>query len=200
MTRPATRYSGPIQSTLNPVTARSTSPTAPTDDTFSQAACVGLMDWMFPEGRDSERARQIERARGVCSTCLLVDTCAREALERDERHGVWGGIFMEDPYERATARRKYRASDTPTQPHACEEKVGTVAGHKRHSRVNEQPCDACREAFNAYNVARRTPIRTVNHSLPVVSFTEAGRWLKTLRDLVGAEVANTIVNRLKEQP
>ena len=200
MTRPATRYSGPIPSTLNPVTARSTNPTAPTDDTFSQAACVGLMDWMFPEGRDSEKARQIARARGVCARCLLIDTCVRGALERDERHGVWGGIFVEDADERAIARRKLALNEHKQEPFACANHTGTIAGHRRHQIAKEQPCDACREAFNAYNVARRTPIRTVNHSLPFVSFTEAGRWLKTLRELVGVEVANTIVNRLKETP
>lgn len=33
----------------------------------------------------------------------------------------------------------------------CGDKVGTTIGHSRHKKALEQPCDRCREAYNAYH-------------------------------------------------
>lgn len=44
-------------------------------------------DAFFPKKGDSGR-----EAKKVCARCLVSDECAQYALDRDERHGIWGGL------------------------------------------------------------------------------------------------------------
>mgnify|MGYP000853933905 CR=1 FL=1 len=31
-------------------------------------------------------------AKAICSTCPIRTRCLQEALERDDQHGIWGGL------------------------------------------------------------------------------------------------------------
>ena len=55
------------------------------------AACVGEAEVMFSEGRAG-----IAKARAICDRCPAKVRCATEAIERDERYGVWGGTTPAD--------------------------------------------------------------------------------------------------------
>lgn len=55
----------------------------------------------FPEGNTTPALIQSERARAICATCPVAARCLAYALERDERHGVWGGTT---PGQRAAMR------------------------------------------------------------------------------------------------
>lgn len=52
------------------------------------AACIdrGDADWF------SRRAGDIEVTVAICGECPVMTTCRREAIERGENYGVWGGL------------------------------------------------------------------------------------------------------------
>lgn len=201
MTRPATRYSGPIPSTLNPTRAHNAAAlTQPNDDTFTQAACLGFPEWMFPEGHAAERRRQEQRAKDLCGRCLIRETCALTALTRDERWGVYGGINMEDPVERRNARRRYGLPPVnTTTPTACGDRRGTTAGYRRHQVTPEKPCDECRIAFNDYNTARRARARRAAQAVNATSSTEARQWFDALVELAGPDGAERILTKITKE-
>lgn len=65
------------------------------------AACTDDPDRQFP-GWD---ALKIAAAKAVCARCPVRAQCLREALDREETDGVWGGLtpvervrYMEGPY------------------------------------------------------------------------------------------------------
>lgn len=108
-----------------------------TGDWRTDAACAGLGDEMFPQ---PTARMDVEYARGVCLGCPVMIQCGIWALEQRVSHGVWGGL---SEGERRTIlanrnRRRYTAAD----PESC----GTRAGHARHLRHREAPCQACRQA------------------------------------------------------
>lgn len=53
-----------------------------------QALCAQVdQDLFFPDqGQPTEPAKQ------VCSLCPVIAKCLAHALQRGERHGVWGGL------------------------------------------------------------------------------------------------------------
>lgn len=65
-------------------------------------------DAWFPPGgggRAPERRMAMASAsvKAVCGDCPVREACLMEALERNERHGVWGGL---DEFERKALRRR----------------------------------------------------------------------------------------------
>ena len=50
----------------------------------------------------------IERAKALCGTCPLQESCLAEALERHEPWGVWGGQLFENGVVIAQKRRPGR--------------------------------------------------------------------------------------------
>lgn len=84
--------------------ARSASPPPP-----HGPACEGMDSALF-FGRDGERQDEREirerEARTVCAGCPVRERCLEAAMERRERHGVFGGL-NED--ERAAMRRRGQA-------------------------------------------------------------------------------------------
>jgi len=65
------------------------------DTIWSQAACRGPhQEIFFPptvsETRRSKRRREA-RAKEICTTCGIQETCLGTALGRNEQHGIWGG-------------------------------------------------------------------------------------------------------------
>jgi broad specificity phosphatase PhoE len=49
--------------------------------------CVGRSSLFF-----SERERDVRRAQALCRACPARQRCARDAIAREERFGVWGGM------------------------------------------------------------------------------------------------------------
>jgi len=59
------------------------------------AACRGHTDLFFaPDESESrtERRRRESRAKNVCQGCEVRVECLKEALEQEERFGIWGGL------------------------------------------------------------------------------------------------------------
>ncbi|MEL6891447.1 MAG: WhiB family transcriptional regulator [Actinomycetota bacterium] len=50
----------------------------------------------------------VARAKKICSTCLLRESCLEGALERREAYGVWGGQLLIDGEPVRFARRRGR--------------------------------------------------------------------------------------------
>ncbi|RKS77589.1 transcription factor WhiB [Motilibacter peucedani] len=59
----------------------------------------------FPEGNGQRLASQA--AREACGGCLARAECLAFALAADERHGIWGGLDVD---ERRELRRQGRAA------------------------------------------------------------------------------------------
>ncbi|MFC4054962.1 WhiB family transcriptional regulator [Actinomadura syzygii] len=55
----------------------------------------------------SDGKRRIAQAKAVCAGCPVQQECRREAIERREPVGIWGGTT---PQQRAALRRKQRRS------------------------------------------------------------------------------------------
>jgi WhiB family redox-sensing transcriptional regulator len=64
-------------------------------DWMLAAACRGRTDLFFaPDESESrsERRRREARAKTVCNACEVRVDCLKEALEQEERFGIWGGL------------------------------------------------------------------------------------------------------------
>lgn len=69
-------------------------------DWHADAACKGLGPTFF-----SPSPYSIDAAKAVCADCPVKLKCRRDALDRGELYGVWGGL---DPNELQRVRRKRR--------------------------------------------------------------------------------------------
>ena len=75
-------------------------------DWTREAACAKPgAPGMFPNGLDDVG---INAAKDTCALCPVSDYCLREALERGEQHGVWGGLMAD---ERTQIRRNRTRRD-----------------------------------------------------------------------------------------
>ena len=75
-------------------------------DWHQWAACKGQdQSLWFPE-RNASRTR-IAAAKAICETCAVRTDCLTDALARDERVGIWGGLAEKD---RRLVRRQRRVS------------------------------------------------------------------------------------------
>lgn len=73
----------------------------------SQAACRGEdLDTFYPSPSDrgpgSKETRE-KRAKGFCAGCAVREECLEDALARNDKWGIWGGL-NED--QRAAERRR----------------------------------------------------------------------------------------------
>lgn len=55
-----------------------------------------------PEAFYPEKGGETRRAKNTCLACHVRTECLQEALDNDERHGVWGGLSERE-------RRKLKA-------------------------------------------------------------------------------------------
>lgn len=56
--------------------------------------------FFHPEGeRGPSRERRVERAKAVCATCPVLQTCRDHALRVREPYGVWGGLTEDERQE-----------------------------------------------------------------------------------------------------
>jgi WhiB family redox-sensing transcriptional regulator len=79
-----------------------------------RGACRGMDSGFFfhPEGeRGPARANRETRAKAICSTCPVLETCRRHALQVHEPYGVWGGL-SEDERAAILAQRGRRRKIT----------------------------------------------------------------------------------------
>jgi hypothetical protein len=113
-------------------------------DWTEQAACAqtGVPDAWFPEVGEPLASTAVVR---ICQTCPVRDTCLQVALDNHETHGVWGGLT---PNQRHLIRHRRPAA-------AC----GTEAGHSRHRRRGETPCEPCVEAMREASRRRHSKNR-----------------------------------------
>ncbi len=73
-------------------------------DWREQAICIDMPPGFFYPERSHEKAAA---AKAVCATCPVRQECLDEAIENNEKYGVWGGM---DTTERMReARRRGRS-------------------------------------------------------------------------------------------
>lgn len=68
----------------------------PTSDVYQPPCALNDSAIWFPV---TETPESTEQAKNLCHTCKIMDSCLADALERDDRNGVWGG--MSTPERRA---------------------------------------------------------------------------------------------------
>ncbi|MFE1451911.1 WhiB family transcriptional regulator [Streptomyces olivaceoviridis] len=131
-----------------------------------KAACRGLNPALFYP--DVNHADQVKRARAVCAECPVRRACLTEAMRAEEklrpsaREGIRGGLTGRERYllERGalkSARRpvsKARASASK-RPLPFDREHGTPRGARQHWKYDEPVCDACRDAYNAWQSTHR---------------------------------------------
>lgn len=69
----------------------------------------GSMSFLFFSDDDHELAR----AKAICATCGLKESCLAGAIEREEPYGVWGGKLVLDGVPVEFRRRRGRPPKTP---------------------------------------------------------------------------------------
>jgi WhiB family redox-sensing transcriptional regulator len=75
-------------------------------DWRARAACAGYPNTLFFPTSDTVEESSIEKAKGVCGVCPVIDNCLQYALETNQRSGIWGGTSEK---ERKSLRRKWLA-------------------------------------------------------------------------------------------
>lgn len=103
------------------------------------AACKSHpeIDWFPQSGTpDAEARANLARARAVCAGCPVKDECYGEAILEPWTAGIWAGT---------TNSQRRRAPQQPRR-RAPVARCGTDAGYSRHRRMNENPCQECKEA------------------------------------------------------
>ena len=70
------------------------------------AACRYLeTDLFFPIGKTGRAVQEIQRAKAVCASCPVQQTCLAFALDTHQGYGIWGGY---DEDERRVMLRQRR--------------------------------------------------------------------------------------------
>ena len=121
------------------------------DDFFSHPGrhCRGVHTSLF--FTDTGNVTEARQAKSVCAGCPVLEECMEYAVADPELSGVWGGTTSRERREirreRGTTSRMARVKT----PAAC----GTASGYNRHRVLQEEPCDSCREARNAYEAERK---------------------------------------------
>lgn len=74
-------------------------------DWKTRAACADFPNELFFPAGDADE-RTVERAKAICSICVVSEDCLTYALETNQRAGIWAGTTEE---ERRSLRRKWLA-------------------------------------------------------------------------------------------
>ncbi|QJC21431.1 WhiB family transcriptional regulator [Arcanobacterium buesumense] len=76
------------------------------------AACLDEdPELFFPVGSSNAALAQVERAKSICRTCTVVETCLKWALETNQDAGVWGALSEDE--RRSLKRRSVRVHRVP---------------------------------------------------------------------------------------
>ncbi len=77
-------------------------------DWWRSAACLEAdPELFFPVAAHGPGARELARAKAVCSACLVRRQCLQYALATHQ-HGVWGGTSEDERQARARRERQQR--------------------------------------------------------------------------------------------
>lgn len=117
--------------------------------------------WFAPK-TDKEAVR---KARQICWSCPLLQTCGQRAIEDREPWGMWGAVSEGE--RRAMLRRRgicltvaedeVAPERKPVRQKREPAKCGTRAGYQKHLREKTEICGPCRQAnTDADNRLRRT--------------------------------------------
>ncbi|USR79778.1 WhiB family transcriptional regulator [Arcanobacterium pinnipediorum] len=72
------------------------------------AACLEHdPELFFPVGSSAAAMAQTERAKGICRSCDVAETCLQWAISTNQDAGVWGGLSEDE--RRSLKRRGLRA-------------------------------------------------------------------------------------------
>ncbi|TYK43060.1 WhiB family transcriptional regulator [Actinomadura decatromicini] len=77
----------------------------------------------------SDGKRRIAQAKAVCAGCPVQQECRREAVERREPVGIWGGTT---PQQRAALRRKQRRSKAGQAARRTGDREAVLLGDRIH--------------------------------------------------------------------
>lgn len=76
-------------------------------------ACLSAdPDLFYPVSASGRAIVQIDRARRICASCLVMRPCLDFAMKTRETEGIWGGTTPEERirvHKRETARRRSEA-------------------------------------------------------------------------------------------
>jgi WhiB family transcriptional regulator, redox-sensing transcriptional regulator len=106
------------------------------------AACAGSDPELFFPAPGASVA--VTQAKAICGRCPVAVQCRAFADSVRDQHAVWAG------------RSARQLRDGRGRPAA---RCGTRGGYMHHRRLNEKPCEACRDAHRAYNRERERAIR-----------------------------------------
>jgi WhiB family redox-sensing transcriptional regulator len=67
------------------------------------AACAGVDPELFHPDRGPGERKAMAAAKSICANCPVQRECLEDALEQDDRYGIWGGLL---PDEREQLRRE----------------------------------------------------------------------------------------------
>ncbi|WP_371793883.1 WhiB family transcriptional regulator [Streptomyces albidoflavus] len=92
----------------------------------AQAACIGAPPDIFHPPQDAGRVHlTIKEAKSWCARCPVQAQCLTEALDRDEPHGVFGGM---DAGERRLILRRRRERERNARRRERAEEVAADDG------------------------------------------------------------------------
>lgn len=57
-----------------------------------------------------ERGESVKPAKAICSVCVVQLRCLKDAMDRKERFGIWGGLSERERRRVRSQRRKYLAA------------------------------------------------------------------------------------------
>lgn len=103
----------------------------------------GLCQYTDPEVFFPEKGGSVRDAYRICRDCPVRQQCLDYAIGNNIIEGIWGGMSY---------KRRRALSDTAREAagqhknHAGAQPCGTPAAYRRHYRLGEKPCDACRQA------------------------------------------------------
>lgn len=107
------------------------------------AACQNVegLEVMYPDGTN---AKAVEKAKGYCEVCPVLEECRDWALTARELYGVWGGMTEGERWAQWREKRMPRTKGGGRLRAPC----GTRAARARHQKYRER-CDTCKAAAAA---------------------------------------------------
>ena len=86
---------------------------------WAKRACDGENAEIFYPKYGGGAPEQRRKAKAICFGCQVREACLEDALDRQEPHGIWGGM---DPAERRRLRPKPRSTrrGRPPKPKPAE--------------------------------------------------------------------------------
>ncbi|KAA8721922.1 WhiB family transcriptional regulator [Corynebacterium phocae] len=114
-------------------------PNADVWDWQLQGACRGKASEVFyhPDGeRGRARALRERRAKAICQTCPVIESCREHALNSAEPYGVWGGMSESERMLvlRSNSYRRTQITASGQTAHQPQPKPQTAA--KTKAKVN----------------------------------------------------------------